>query len=66
MEDSRLVGSITQSMKWSKTRKATQKWEVSSEGNVLTFIVEGVLVMKHDTFLSHTMVLVSIPMVNRR
>ena len=46
MEDNRLVGSITQSMKWSKTRKATQNWELSSEGDALTFIVDGVSVMK--------------------
>lgn len=46
MENNRLVGSITQSMKWSKTRKATQNWELSSEGDALTFTVDGVPVMK--------------------
>ena len=33
-------------MKWSKTRRATQNWELSSEGDALTFIVDGVPVMK--------------------
>lgn len=38
--DNKLVGSITQSVKWEKTRKAQQNWRLESDGTVLSFYVD--------------------------
>lgn len=44
--DNQLVGSITQSVKWKKTRKMQQEWDLESDGTTLTFTVDGMQIMK--------------------
>lgn len=45
-ENNELVGCITQSIKWEKKSKLDQEWELISEDQILSFIVEGVPVLK--------------------
>lgn len=44
--DNKLVGAITQGMKWAKTKKALQTWELESDGSTIKFTVDDVPVMK--------------------
>ena len=46
IKDMRFVGSKTQSVKWSKTRKAQQNWRLESDGSTLSFFVDELLIMK--------------------
>lgn len=45
-KDMKLVGSKTQSVKWSKTRKAQQNWRLESDGSTLSFFVDELPIMK--------------------
>ena len=45
-EDNKWVGSITQSVKWSKKRKASQNWRLESDGSILSFFVDDLPIMK--------------------
>ena len=45
-KDHRLIGDIHQSVKWSKKRKAQQNWRLESEGSLLSFFVDEMLIMK--------------------
>ncbi len=44
--DGRVVGKVTQSVKWEKNKKLTQTWELQSDGQQLTFFVDGMEIMK--------------------
>ena len=44
--DGEWVGSITQSVKWSKKRKAQQNWRLESDGSILSFFVDELPIMK--------------------
>ncbi len=44
--DNKLVGSISQSIKWGKTRKVKQEWDLESNNSTLTFTVNGLQIMK--------------------
>ena len=44
--DGLVVGAISQGVKWSDTKKVDQEWELTSDGQVLTFIVDGMPIMK--------------------
>lgn len=44
--DNKLVGSISQSIKWGKTRKVKQEWDLESDNSTLTFTVNGLQIMK--------------------
>ena len=46
IKDMRFVGSITQSVKWEKTRKAQQNWRLENDGSTLSFYVDEVPIMK--------------------
>lgn len=41
-----VVGAIQQGVKWKDKKKDDQEWELISDGNVLTFIVDGVQILK--------------------
>ena len=41
-----VVGAIQQGVKWKDKKKVDQEWELISDGNVLTFIVDGVQILK--------------------
>lgn len=45
-EDGKWIGSITQSVKWSKKRKAEQNWRLESDGSILSFFVDDLPIMK--------------------
>ena len=45
-KENRLIGDIHQSVKWSKKRKAQQNWGLESEGSLLSFFVDDMLIMK--------------------
>ncbi len=44
--DGQTVGAIQQGVKWSDNRKVDQEWELESDGNTLTFLVNGAPIMK--------------------
>lgn len=44
--DNRLVGQITQSVKWSKTKKMQQEWNLEYDGSTIQFIVNDLPIMK--------------------
>lgn len=44
-ENMRLVGSVTQSIKWIKKRKAEQNWRLESDGSTLSFFVDDMAIM---------------------
>lgn len=44
--DNRLVGQITQSVKWRKTRKMEQEWLMEYDGSTIQFYVDDLLIMK--------------------
>lgn len=44
--DYKLVGSISQSIKWGKTRKVKQEWVLESDNSTLTFTVNGLQIMR--------------------
>lgn len=41
-----IVGSVSQGVKWADKKKVDQEWELTSENDVLTFIVDGVPILK--------------------
>lgn len=45
-ENGCMQGSIMQSVKWPKKKKVTQQWKLVSEGDVLSFNVDGKEIMK--------------------
>ena len=44
--DGIVVGAIQQGVKWKDKKKVDQEWELISDGQVLTFIVDGVQILK--------------------
>lgn len=44
--DGDVVGSISQSVKWNKNKKLQQLWELESDGQQLSFFVDGMQIMK--------------------
>ncbi len=44
--DGDVVGGIQQGVKWKDLKKVDQEWELKSDGQVLTFIVDGLQIMK--------------------
>ncbi len=44
--DGMVVGAIQQGVKWKDRKKVDQEWELISDGQVLTFIVDGVQILK--------------------
>lgn len=44
--DNNLVGSISQSIRWTKKRKAQQEWVLESDNSTLTFSINGMEIMK--------------------
>ncbi len=44
--DGAIVGFISQGVKWTKVKKVDQEWELISDGQILTFVVDGVPIMK--------------------
>ena len=44
--DGLVVGAIQQGVKWKDRKKVDQEWELISDGQVLTFIVDGVQILK--------------------
>ena len=44
--DNVIVGQIQQGVKWSDKKKVDQEWELISDGQVLTFIVDGMQILK--------------------
>ena len=45
-ENNKLVGYIDQDVKWNDTKKTEQEWELISDGQIISFIVDGVQIMK--------------------
>ena len=41
-----VVGQIQQGIKWKDKKKVDQEWELTSDGQVLTFIVDGMQILK--------------------
>ena len=44
--DGIVVGAIQQGVKWKDRKRVDQEWELTSDGQVLTFIVNGVQILK--------------------
>ena len=44
--DNRLVGQITQSVKWGKTRKIQQEWNLEYDGSTIQFAVNDLPILK--------------------
>lgn len=44
--DGRVVGQIQQGVKWQDKKKLDQEWELISDGQMLTFIVDGMQMIK--------------------
>ena len=44
--DNKVVGQIQQGVKWADKKKVDQEWELISDGQVLTFIVDGMQILK--------------------
>ena len=44
--DNKVVGQIQQGVKWADKKKIDQEWELISDGQVLTFIVDGMQILK--------------------
>lgn len=44
--DNKIVGSISQGVKWRDRSKVDQEWELTSDGDILAFNVDGVPIMK--------------------
>ena len=44
--DNVIVGQIQQGVKWADKKKVDQEWELISDGQVLTFIVDGMQILK--------------------
>lgn len=45
-ENNELVGYIDQDVKWNDMKKTEQEWELISDGQIISFIVDGVQIMK--------------------
>lgn len=45
-ENGGVVGSIEQGVKWKDKSKVDQEWELTNDGNVLTFTVDGMPIMR--------------------
>ena len=44
--DGLVVGAISQGVKWEDKKKVDQEWELTSDGQTLTFIVDGMQILK--------------------
>lgn len=44
--DNKVVGQIQQGVKWADKKKVDQEWELISDGQIITFIVDGVQILK--------------------
>lgn len=44
--DNKVVGSITQGVKWPKNSKLEQEWKLVSDGDILSFFVNGMEILK--------------------
>ena len=44
--DGRIVGTISQGVIWQDKKKIDQEWELTSDGQTLTFIVDGMQIMQ--------------------
>lgn len=44
--DGRVVGAISQGVIWQDKKKVDQEWELTSDGQTLTFIVDGMQIMQ--------------------
>ena len=44
--DGRIVGTISQGVIWQDKKKVDQEWELTSDGQTLTFIVDGMQIMQ--------------------
>lgn len=45
-ENGEIVGSVSQSVKWERSSKLQQTWELRSDGQQLTFLVDDMMVLK--------------------
>lgn len=45
-EDNRIVGQITQGVIWKDKKKVDQEWELKSDGQTLSFLVDGMQIMQ--------------------
>lgn len=45
-EDNRVVGNITQGIKWENKKKLEQEWKLVSDNDVLSFYVDGMEILK--------------------
>ena len=45
-EDNRVVGNIMQGVKWADKKKLDQEWKLKSDGDVLSFYVDGMEILK--------------------
>lgn len=45
-EDNSVVGNITQGVKWTNKKKLDQQWKLVSEGDVMSFYVDGMEILK--------------------
>ena len=41
-----VVGSISQGVKWTDKKDVNQEWELTSVNDILTFVVDGVPILK--------------------
>lgn len=44
--DNKVVGSITQGIKWKKKSKLNQEWKLVSDGDILSFYIDGLEILK--------------------
>lgn len=44
--DNRVVGNIMQGVKWPNKKKLDQEWKLVSDGDVLSFFVDGMMILK--------------------
>lgn len=44
--DNRMVGMISQGVKWPKNKKINQEWKLVSDGSTLMFYVDGMEIQK--------------------
>ena len=44
--DNRVVGNISQGVKWDKNKKLNQEWKLVCDGDVLSFYVDGMEILK--------------------
>lgn len=49
--DNKVVGSITQGIKWKKKSKLNQEWKLVSDGDILSFYIDGLEILKENSCL---------------